>query len=95
LADVLRKQKRYGESERQFNQALPLLENLFGRDHPDMATALMLYANLLRATHRTGEANRVLVEAKRIRQTHARTDGGAWVVNAAVRQSTIKPGAVR
>lgn len=85
LADVLRIQKRYGESERQFNQVLPLMESRFGRDHPDRATALMLYANLLRATHRTGEANRTLAEAKRIRQTHARTDGSAWVVNATLR----------
>lgn len=95
LADVLRMQKRYDESERQFNQALPLLEKRVGRDHPDMAAALTLYAGLLRATHRTGEASRVLAESKRIQQTHARTDGGAWIVNATVRQSATKQGTVR
>ena len=95
LADVLRIQKRYGESQRQFDQALPLLESRFGRDHPDRATALMLYANLLRATHRTGEANRTLAEAKRIQQTHARTDGSAWVVNATLQESTLTPRAAQ
>jgi tetratricopeptide (TPR) repeat protein len=95
LADVLRIQKRYGESERQFNLALPLLESRFGRDHPDVAAALTLYADLMRATHRTGEAKRVLAEARRIQQTHASSDGGAWVVNAAVRQSKAKPGSAR
>ena len=91
LGDLLRIQRRYDESERQFNEALPMLENLLGRDHPDVAMALTLYARLLSETHRTVDANRVLAEARRIQQTHARTDGGGWVVNAVVQQSAIKP----
>lgn len=86
LADVLRLRKRYEESARQFKEALPLVENRLGREHPDRATALTLYASLLRDTGRTAEAKSVFAEAKRIRQTHARTNGTAWVVDARTRR---------
>jgi hypothetical protein len=62
-----------------------------GREHPERAAALTLYAGLLRDTHRNSEGQRLLAEAKRIRQMHARTDGGAWVVDARVRLSEVKP----
>ena len=95
LADVLRIRKRYEESEREFNQALPLLEETLGPEHPDRAAALTLYANLLRDTHRTGEANRLSAEAKRIRELHARTDGGAWVVDARVHPPVARTRPIR
>jgi tetratricopeptide (TPR) repeat protein len=86
LADVLRLRRRYDESERLFNQTLPLLEDRLGREHPDRAAALTLYASLLRDTRRMAEAKPLLVEARRIREEHSRTNGTAWVVDARVRR---------
>jgi tetratricopeptide (TPR) repeat protein len=76
-------QKRYDEAERNFEQALKILAGL-GPEHPDRAAALTLYARLLRDTHRRAEADRMLAEARRIRQGNALADGGRWVVDARV-----------
>jgi tetratricopeptide (TPR) repeat protein len=84
LADVLRLRKRYDESDHQFRLAIALLEVRLGREHPDRAAALTLYASLLRETHRGAEAKPLLEEAKRIRQAHARANGTGWVVDARI-----------
>jgi len=82
LADTLRLLKRYAEAEMEFAAALRAIETSVGPDHPEWATALGMYALLLRDTGRSQEARRTLAESREIRQRHARSDGWAMVVSA-------------
>lgn len=82
LADTLRLLKRYPEAESQFAAALRDIEAAVGPDHPERATALGMYAMLLRDTGRAKEARETLAHSREIRQRHQRADGWAMVVSA-------------
>ena len=58
---------RYAEAEPLYRRSLAILEKALGPKHPHVATALEGYANLLRATGRTAEADKMEARAKAIR----------------------------
>jgi hypothetical protein len=58
---------RYSEAELLYARALAIREKALGSEHPDLATSLENYAELLQATARTDEAERMEARAKAIR----------------------------
>ncbi len=65
-------QGRYAEAEPLFKRSLAIREKSLGREHPDVATSLENYADLLGKTGRSDEAAKLEARAKAIRAKHAR-----------------------
>lgn len=55
LAGLYRMNDRYEEVEPQYKRAIGVLEVALGPDHPELATALQEYSELLRLTGRDDE----------------------------------------
>lgn len=66
LASFYRSQKEYDKAERQYQKALVLKEELSGPTHPDIATILENYADLLREAQRYSEADNLAARAAAI-----------------------------
>jgi tetratricopeptide (TPR) repeat protein len=56
LAAAYAVQGKYADAEPLYKRSLAILEKVYGPNAPSVATALSNYAQLLRATNRTGEA---------------------------------------
>jgi tetratricopeptide (TPR) repeat protein len=61
-------QERYEQAELLFQHSLTIRENVFGSEHPNVATCLESYADLLRKMGRTEEAVKMEQRARRIRE---------------------------
>ena len=57
---------RDGEAEPLYQRALAIREKALGPEHPDVATSLENYADLLRKTGRVSEATKMEARAKAI-----------------------------
>jgi hypothetical protein len=71
LAFFFQTHGHYARAESLFEWALAIQERTLGPDHPDVATSLENYADILRKTHRKTEAIVVEARAKAIRAKHA------------------------
>ena len=68
LASLYELQKRYGEAESLYLQALELRQRLLGEAHPDVATSLSNLAGLYWSQRRYGEAESLYLQALELRQ---------------------------
>ncbi len=62
---------KYAVSEPLHQRALAIREKALGPEHPDVATSLENYADLLRKTGRVSEATKMETRAKAIRAKQA------------------------
>ncbi len=69
---LYRTQGRYADAEPYHKRALAILEKALGTEHPNVATSLENYADLLRSTGRTSEADKMEARAKAIRDKRAK-----------------------
>jgi tetratricopeptide (TPR) repeat protein len=69
LADVLRGERRYSESDRLGRDAIAAMEKAFAPDDPRLTRALAHRARLLSETRRTEEAAAVLARLRAVSQT--------------------------
>jgi tetratricopeptide (TPR) repeat protein len=67
LAQLYWVEKRYSESAPLLQRAIPLLERLWGRDHPRLLSTFELYAIVMRKLGNYAEAEQAQVRATRIR----------------------------
>ncbi len=65
-------QGRCAEAEPLHKRSLAIREKALGPKHPHVATSLENYANLLRTTGRTAEADKMEARAKTIRDKRAK-----------------------
>ncbi len=71
LAFLYETQGNYAEAEPLFKRALAMREKVLGPTHPDVATTLEDYAELLRKTKRKKDAKKMTARAKAIRAKQA------------------------
>ena len=65
-------QGQYAEAEPLYQRSLAIREKVLGAEHPDVATILDNYAELLRVTGRSDEAEEMAARAKAIRAKQGR-----------------------
>jgi hypothetical protein len=72
------------DAESYYQRALAILEKRDGLDHPDVATALLNYAGLLRQMKRKGDARRLEDRARSIlaNRTPAAPASAAGAINS-------------
>jgi tetratricopeptide (TPR) repeat protein len=68
LAAAYAAQGKYADAEPLYQRSLAVLEQVHGPDHPDVATTLLNYAALLRATKHGAEAAQFEARASAIRE---------------------------
>ena len=71
LASLYQDQGNYAQAEPLYRRALAIAEKALGSEHPNVATTLENYAELLRKTNRDGEAANLEARAQAIRAKHA------------------------
>ncbi len=71
LASLYQDQGKYTQAEPLYKRALARREKVLRLDHPDVATTLEIYAELLRMTNRDAEAANLEARAQAIRAKHA------------------------
>ncbi len=71
LAALYRAQGQYAKAEPLYQRAVAIMEKALGTDHPNVATSLENYAELLRNMNRETEAARMEALAETIRAKHA------------------------
>ena len=64
-------QGRYSEAESLFQRSLAIWEKVLGPEHPDVATSLNNYAQLLRRQGKSDQAASMEARARAIREKHA------------------------
>ncbi len=67
LALLYNTQGQYGQAEPLYLRALAILEKTLGPEHPNVASGLENYADLLRKTDRNAEADKLEERARAIR----------------------------
>lgn len=72
LASLYQAHGNYAEAEPLYKRALAIAEKALGEEHPNVATSLEYYSDLLRKTNRETEAANLEARAKAIRAKHAR-----------------------
>ncbi len=72
LAALYHVQGRYADAEPLYKRTLAILEKALGPEHPNVATGLENYADLLRKTGRDAEAAKMELRAEAIRHKHAK-----------------------
>lgn len=70
LALLYHAQGNYAEAEPLYKRSLAIVENALGPEHPNVATALENYSELLRETNRETEAAEMEARATAIRAKH-------------------------
>jgi tetratricopeptide (TPR) repeat protein len=70
LAKLYYAQGQYAQAEPLYRRALAIKEKALGPEHPNVATTLANYADLLRKLDRTAEAETMEARAKAIRAAH-------------------------
>ncbi len=71
MALLYEAQGRYAEAEPLYQRSLTIMEKALGPEHPNVATTLENYAELLRTMNRDAEAKSMEARAKAIRAKHA------------------------
>ncbi len=74
LAVLYRAQGKYAEAEQLHQRSLAIYEKARGPDHPDVATVLENYADLLSKTGRADEAAKMEARAQAIRAKQSEQD---------------------
>ena len=71
LGALYREQGKYAQAEPLYRRALAIQEKALGPEHPQVATVLENYADLLRKMKRDAEADKMEARAQAIRAKHA------------------------